>query len=238
MKLNHHMNAETFVVATVKSWNIEAFNRVSSKLQGNWTLISDPLDLTLDNLKSLNPTYVFFPHWSWIVPEDIFSQYDCVCFHMTDVPYGRGGSPLQNLILRGHETTKLSVLKMEKGLDAGPVYLKRDLPLDGTAEDILRRASSLIWDLIPEIVIKKPVPKAQTGDPVHFKRRKPSEGNLKNSRSLNDIYNYIRMLDGEGYPPAFIKSGDFEYCFTHASQEDDYVEARVKIRKRKKNNEV
>ncbi len=27
-------------------------------------------------------------------------KFECVCFHMTDVPYGRGGSPLQNLIIR------------------------------------------------------------------------------------------------------------------------------------------
>ena len=41
---------------------------------------------------------------------------------MTDVPYGRGGSPLQNLIVRGYSEIKLTVLQMVKAFDAGLVY--------------------------------------------------------------------------------------------------------------------
>ena len=46
---------------------------------------------------------------------------------MTDLPYGRGGSPLQNLIARGFLETKISAILVEKQLDAGPVYLKMEL---------------------------------------------------------------------------------------------------------------
>ncbi len=37
--------------------------------------------------------------------------------HMTDVPYGRGGSPLQNLIARGHTSTKLTAMRMTAEVD-------------------------------------------------------------------------------------------------------------------------
>ena len=46
---------------------------------------------------------------------------------MTDLPYGRGGSPLQNLIVRGHKHTMISAIKCVKELDAGPIYLKKPL---------------------------------------------------------------------------------------------------------------
>ena len=49
---------------------------------------------------------------------------------MTDLPYGRGGSPLQNLIVRGHKETKISAIKVVKELDAGPVLSSLELMLN------------------------------------------------------------------------------------------------------------
>ena len=56
---------------------------------------------------------------------------------MTDLPYGRGGSPLQNLIIiRGLKTTKITAFKCVAEIDVGPVYLKKTLSLEGNAQDI------------------------------------------------------------------------------------------------------
>ena len=82
-----------------------AFHRHRAELPGCWELISARDDLSLDALRALQPAYVFFPHWSWRVPKKIVEEFSCVCFHETDLPYGRGGSPLQNLIVRGHKST-------------------------------------------------------------------------------------------------------------------------------------
>ena len=49
-------------------------------------------------------------------------RYDCVIFHMTDLPYGRGGSPLQNLIIRGYKKTNVVSNKCVGEVDAGPIY--------------------------------------------------------------------------------------------------------------------
>ena len=64
-----------------------------------------------------------------IYSKEIIKRFECVCFHMADVPYGRGGSPLQNLIARGHRETKLTALRMVEDFDAGPVYSKMPLCL-------------------------------------------------------------------------------------------------------------
>ena len=101
-----------YIVATIKEWNIKEFHEKTPKLPGNWHLVSDKQELTIELINSLKPRYIFFPHWSWIVPEDILNNAECVCFHMSDVPYGRGGSPLQNLIVRGHKNTKITALRM------------------------------------------------------------------------------------------------------------------------------
>ena len=46
------------------------------------------------------------------MPSEIIRNYECICFHETDLPFGRGGSPIQNLIVRGFKTTKISAIKM------------------------------------------------------------------------------------------------------------------------------
>ena len=106
------------------------------------TRIRTPDALTFSNLNELRPRYVFFPHWSWKIPQAVFDKFECIIFHMTDVPFGRGGSPLQNLIVRGIQNTKLTALRCAAEMDAGDVYLKCDLSLEGSAEQILRRPGS------------------------------------------------------------------------------------------------
>src|SRR5690606_5236056 len=134
----------------------------------------------------------------------------------TDVPYGRGGSPLQNLIVRGHKETKLSALRCVAEMDAGPVYMKAPLSLVGTAEDILRRAAAETEKMSWRFIAEQPQPIPQTGEVVAFKRRRPADGSLAPLSELEKAYDYIRMLDGEGYPPAFIETEHFHIDFTNA----------------------
>lgn len=220
---------KNYVVAGHKSWNKEHFEDIIRLLPGNWVYISQKEQLTLPFLNEFDPRYIFFLHWSYTVPEDITNKYECVCFHMTDVPYGRGGSPLQNLIVRGHQATQLTALRMTGGLDSGPVYYKINLSLDGKAEDIYKKASVLSCELIKKIIENTPEPVPQVGQPVIFKRRTKVESEIPPSVTLDQIYDYIRMLDAEGYPCAFIKYGKYKLSFTNASLAKDSVMANVII---------
>ena len=227
------MNAEDqtiYLVATVRRWNVEAFARRVLDLPGRWALVTDPAALDADLVRSLKPRYIFFPHWSWTVPDDVLAAAECVCFHMTDVPYGRGGSPLQNLIARGHGETKLSALRMVPELDAGPVYMKRDLSLEGAAHEIFERCARLTFDMIEEIVAGQLEPVPQSGTPVTFARRRPEESRLPQSGSPQAVYDHIRMLDAEGYPRAFLDYGDFRLEFRDARLDGERIEARATFR--------
>jgi len=195
--------SDAYVVCGYKSWNREVFDTTLSHLPGHWYFIGSQEELTLEFLKKVAPQYIFFLHWSWIVPRDILEAYECVNFHMTDLPYGRGGSPLQNLILRGHTKTKLTAHRMTKEVDEGPIYLKEDLRLDGTAEEILKRASDLSIQMVQYIIEQNPKPTPQRGKVVLFKRRTPEQSKIPEGLSAKERYDFIRMLDAEGYPHAF-----------------------------------
>jgi methionyl-tRNA formyltransferase len=226
------MNNQSFVVCTVKPWNLAAFARRTPAIPGSWHLVQTPEELMPALLEKIAPRYVFFPHWSWRVPADMIRRFECICFHMADVPYGRGGSPLQNLIVRGHETTKMTALRMVEELDAGPVYLKQPLSLEGRAEEIFERAADLVYDLIGEIITRDIVPVPQQGEAVVFDRRTPNESALPQDGSVSALYNFIRMLDAPTYPKAFVDCGEWRIEFDRARVESDSVEARVVIRKK------
>jgi methionyl-tRNA formyltransferase len=220
---------KAYLVLGCKPWNRRIFNECLSRLAGRWTYVDSPAMLTLDFVRNFAPRYIFFLHWSWKVPEDIVREFECVCFHMTDVPFGRGGSPLQNLIVRGHAGTKLTALRMTEEFDAGPVYAKQPLSLQGCAEEIYLRAGRLSAKVIEDMVRKEMTPVAQKGKAVHFKRRTPSESEVRNPASLEELYDFIRMLDAEGYPRAFLRQSDMRYEFSRPALYDGRIVADVTI---------
>ena len=224
------MNKPVYIVAGCKPWSRQAYDELIVHYPGHWLYVGAKNELDLETVRQLNPRYIFFLHWSWMVPAEIVKDFECVCFHMADVPYGRGGSPLQNLIIRGHNATKLTALRMTGEIDAGPVYFKTDLSLEGSAEEIYFRANRQAATMIQQIVLDRPQPSAQTGTPVIFKRRKPEESLIPPTESLDKLYDFIRMLDAEGYPRSFLEHAGFRYEFSKATLADGELTTIVKIK--------
>jgi methionyl-tRNA formyltransferase len=219
------------VIAAIKSWNISNAQKFIKRFKEcEVMLITKKNDFVYKKIKSFEPSYIFLPHWSWVIPEQIFNNFESVVFHMTDLPFGRGGSPLQNLIVRGFDKTKISAIKAGKNLDAGPIYLKRSLPLKGDAERIYKRASAIIFGkMIPFIIKNKLKPKKQKGKIVKFKRRVPKDSNISELKNVKQLYDYIRMMDAEGYPKAFIKCKNYIVRFKNAELKNNKLKAKAEF---------
>lgn len=226
------------IIATVKSWNIERAKALQKQYESVHDIViyTTREEFTINSVRNFNPDYIFMPHWSYIVSKEITDNYACVVFHMTDLPYGRGGSPLQNLIVRGHKETKISAIKVTKKLDGGPVYMKRPLSLEGSAQEIFVRCADIIFrEMLPVFLTEKVEPEPQEGEPVVFQRRKPEDGQITSDMELDKIYDYIRMLDAEGYPRAYMEFGGYRLEFeqAQASADGQELSARVIFRKQK-----
>ena len=214
------------IIATIKSWNIARAQELQKQYQGvhEIVLYTEKEELTVKNVRDFNPDYILLPHWSYFIPNEITENWECVVFHMTDLPYGRGGSPLQNLIARGHKETKVSAIKVTATLDGGPVYMKRPLSLAGSAQEIFIRCADIIFqEMIPEFLAGKITPKPQEGEPVIFKRRKPEDSEITPDMELDKIYDYIRMLDAEGYPRAYLEFGAYRLELEEANLSGDGI---------------
>ena len=223
-----------YIILSEKKWHKNLFDNLKNTIEGQWLLIDAKENFNLKSLAEFNPSKIFIPHWSYIIPGEIYENFECIVFHMTDLPFGRGGSPLQNLIEKGFKTTKISAIKVEKGLDTGDVYLKREMSLNGSAREIFENSSIIVEKMISEIISNaiKPVP--QVGEVTAFRRRKPEESNLIHLSDLEKVYDYIRMLDCEGYPHAFIETSFFKIEFTDANFDSNHkiINANVRISKK------
>jgi methionyl-tRNA formyltransferase len=219
------------LLLTSRPWNTGLAERLTAVLDRPVQTICRPAQLRLEAVAELDPEWIFVPHWSQLIPEAIWSRWQTVIFHMTDLPYGRGGSSLQNLIQRGHSSTMLTALRCTAELDTGPIYGKEPLSLQGSAEEIFLRADALIGAMMARIVLEQPEPQPQQGEPVPFSRRKPEQSNLAGC-SPGDLlawYDQIRMLDAEGYPHAFLEAHGLRLEFRRVSRRSDGLYAGVII---------
>lgn len=219
-----------FYVCCSKLWVPDIAEQLKLKTGIDFELITTKNELQ-KALETSDQKTFFFPHWSFILKPDVYKNHNCIMFHMTDLPFGRGGSPLQNLIVRGIKKTKISCFLCDDVVDGGPVFLKKDLDLSGNAQDIFIRANQAIIEMIVDLIKNKPRAIPQVGEVVEFKRRTPEESDLLSAQSIEQIFDMIRMLDAEGYPKAFLKLNQYNVLFENAQLENDEMTATIRIKK-------
>ena len=221
------------VVVASKPWTLAyvgQFQKSNPTIQTH--VLTEDKDIDFDTLNKINPKFVFFPHCSWYIPEKIYDNYTCIVFHPTDLPFGRGGTPIQNLIEKGFTKTSITAFRVTKEIDAGDIFIKRDLSLHGGGEEIMLRMQEIIFrEMIPEIVSSSIEPMPQIGEPIMFQRRTPEMSEIKPDMSKEQIFDFIRMLDIDSYPKAFMRFGNYKLTFSRPALRSNGIEASVTISK-------
>ena len=206
----------TIIFCAYRKWALSLYDQLSKKHK-KMRLITSPKKLTFGFVKRANPEYIFFPDWSWKIPKEIVNNFKCICIHESPLPKFRGGSPLQNQIIRGISKTKSTAFLMTEKLDDGDILLQKSLSLNGSINEIFNRMEKNDYNIINKIIQGKFKTKKQTGKPTFYKRRTPNDSELKTlNHSKKFLYNFIRMLE-EPYPNAFIKIGKKKIVFKSAN---------------------
>ena len=220
------------VVFCIQNQQIEEILLKNKIINQKSILIRNKGDLTIDFLDKHKPDYVMFPHWSYKVPLEIINAYKCICFHSSPLPYGRGGSPLQNMIKRGHQTTEVCSLLMEEQFDTGPIFLRSEVSLKGSLHEILERVYEAVSDQMEFLIRQDIIPKKQKGEPTIFKRLGPSDNLIDFKISIEEIHDQIRMLDSKLYPKSFFEIDNYVIEFSNSSLEGNEISCRVKIKEK------
>ncbi|MEL0255109.1 MAG: formyltransferase family protein [Burkholderiaceae bacterium] len=200
-------------------------------INSNSIILRDKDELNLDFLEEVKPKLIMFPHWSYRVPKEIFTKYNCICFHSTPLPYGRGGSPIQNMIIRGHKKTEVCSLKMVEDFDAGPVFYRTEVSLEGTLHQILKSVYEAIADQVKKFLVEEIIPKKQEGDVVTFQRLGEADNEIDFNQPVKNIYDKVRMLDSPLYPKAYKKIGNSILEFSEAALEAQSLRLTVNLKK-------
>ena len=219
------------LIACSKNWFLNSKHFIKFNKNKKIFIIKEKKKLNLKNLNKINPKFIFFPHWSYKVNKSILKMFDCICFHTAPLPYGRGGSPIQNLILKKFKTVPVCALKMTNDIDAGPIYLRENISLSGNLDEIFNRVSVKIIKMIKLLIKKKIKPKKQMGKIFNFKRLKKSNSKIRKNEKINEIYDKIRMLSSYGYPHAYLIKDNLKVYFTKPKFQKNIIYCEAKIYK-------
>ncbi len=86
----------------------------------------------VDALQTLAPDVVCVAAYGLILPPAFLEvpRHGCVNVHASLLPRHRGAAPVHRALLDGDEYTGVSIMRMEAGLDTGPVALARKVRVD------------------------------------------------------------------------------------------------------------
>jgi len=101
----------------------------------------------IDEVRSLRPDIAIVIAYGKIVPLELLNipQLGFLNVHVSLLPRWRGASPIQAALLAGDSETGVTIMKMDEGMDTGPILLQRAINIDqaDTAASIHDRLSSL-----------------------------------------------------------------------------------------------
>ena len=124
----------------------------------------------------------------------------CVNVHASLLPRWRGAGPIQWAIASGDDLTGVSLMKLDEGMDTGPVFAKDGLPIDPdeTTADLAVRLSALGARMVkrdlPGYVAGELEPKAQEGEPIHARMLTKEDGALDFTGTARQVHDRVRGM--------------------------------------------
>lgn len=206
MKLIHGAVAIDDVVVYVPE------SHPSHKYWAGWSLDSFVRLVTdLESLKSINGDYLFLISCLTIVGDDIGGNFrHCLVIHESELPKGRGWSPLAWQVLEGKNEITVSAIKCSDPVDSGDIVKRSKIFLDGSelSEEIHLKAFEVKSSLVLSVVLDQTLDRKdaeiikQSGEPTYYKRRNPDDSEIDPNKSISEQFNLLRICE-DRFPAFF-----------------------------------
>ncbi len=155
----------------------------------------------------------FYLSYGRIVAPELLARYkNNLVVHESDLPKGRGWSPLTWQVLEGRNEIQITLLEAALGVDSGDIYLTDKMTFDGTelikelrtfqAEKTISLCKKFALNYPESVSWSRP----QEGGATYYPRRSKEDSELDSAKTLREQFNLLRVVDNEKYP-AFIKIG-------------------------------
>jgi methionyl-tRNA formyltransferase len=132
--------------------------------------------------------------------------------HASDLPHGRGWSPLIWQILEGRQNITVSLLEAQAGVDSGDIWKQQKIYIEKTDlfEDINRKLFGAEIELMQYAVdnFGSIIPQKQDSrEPTYYPKRSPKDSELDPDKTIAENFNLLRVCDPERYPAYFTLYG-------------------------------
>ena len=162
-------------------------------------------------LKKNNDINIIFSYFKIIPTQYLKKSKVNLIPHESNLPKGKGMSPLTWQILKGKKKIFFSLIEASSKVDSGVVYFKKEkiIPKTFLFDEIkkiqLDENLKLIIKFIKFYKKKNKVPKSkfQIGKSTFYKKRNPQNSEIKINKSIFAQFNLLRIVDNKNYPAFF-----------------------------------
>ena len=114
------------------------------------------------SILDINPDIIITCAYGQIIPVELlnYPKYGCINVHGSLLPKYRGGAPIHWAIINGEKETGITIMTMDKKMDAGDIISQRtieiteDIILDELYEKMSYLGKKLLLDTLPSIIDK------------------------------------------------------------------------------------
>jgi len=163
-----------------------------------------------------NPTEVtegdfcFILSYSSLVKSNILNRnIHNLVVHESDLPKGKGWSPLSWQVLEGETLIPVTLFEAEEEIDSGVIYLQEYLSLDGgeLVNELREKQALLTIEFCRKFVKQYPLiiesAKMQSGESSFYPKRSPADSMIDINKTIIEQFNLLRIVDNERYPAYF-----------------------------------
>jgi len=161
-------------------------------------------------LRGLQPDLIVVAAYGQILPQSLLDlpRYGCLNVHTSLLPAYRGAAPIQWAIASGDAETGVTIMKMDAGLDTGPIIAQLGTPIrpedDSPAlhNRLAQLGAELLVQTIPDYINGKVEPQPQPAEGVsHAPKIKKEDGRIDWNRPAQNVLNRLRAFTP--WPGAF-----------------------------------
>jgi len=164
----------------------------------------------VDHLRSLAPEAMVVVGYGQIIPQSVIDipPLGILNVHASLLPKYRGAGPIQWAIVNGETVTGVTIMRIDAGLDTGPMLLKAETAIgaDETAIDLGRRLSvmgaGLLVEALDALAAGRVIPQPQdNAQATYASMLKKEDGRIDWTRSAAQIHNHVRGM--QPWPGAY-----------------------------------
>lgn len=160
----------------------------------------------VEQIRAWSPDLIVVVAYGQILPPAVLEipRYGVLNVHASLLPRWRGAAPIQGALLEGDTVTGVTIMKMDEGLDTGPILAQRQLTIgeDETAGELEQRVArlgaNLLLETLPDYLNGRiePRPQPEEGATVIHRLLKDA-AEIDWRRPALDLHNQVRAFSPE-----------------------------------------